>query len=240
MDHLRHALVINDPSQAARLAGSRRLCLDLGLDCRRVRPPALDHPAVSRCMRVARGRCSTEQEQQRQCQALTPKECSILLAHAAAWRAIARTALTGSTRGQPALVIEDDAILSAGSPGRSLVTRLRSEPSAPVAHLGLCLPSWCFDQQQCRCERHGDGGGGTEVACTGLCAHAYRLTPAGADLMLRRHKRWPHAKVDVIFPRAPMIGGTAPCEAGGAIEGDVGAICQNRSLRPMYDPALGR
>lgn len=237
---IRHALVINDPAQAARLAGSRRLCLDLGLDCRRIRPPALDHPAVSRCMQVARSRCSTEQEQRRQCQALTPKECSILLAHAAAWRAIARTASAGATRGQSALVIEDDAILSTASPSHGLSTRLRSEPSAPVAQLGLCLPSWCFDQQHCRCERYSARGGGTEVACTGLCAHAYRLNPAGAELMLKRHKTWPHAKVDLIFPRAPMIGGTAPCEVGGAIDGDVGTICQNRSIRPMFDPALVR
>ena len=72
--------------------------------------------------------------------------------------------------------------------------------------------------------------------------------------MLRHLVSRPHAKVDLLFPHAPMLGGLDPCtvaanqseaEAGGGgggggsgVEGDVGAICQNRSLVPMHDPAL--
>ena len=66
----------------------------------------------------------------------------------------------------------------------------------------------------------------------------------------------PHTKVDLLFPHAPMLGGLDPCVSRGgggsgsgvgvegvltsgvAMEGDVGAICQNRSLPPMHDPAL--
>ena len=57
---LRHALVINDPAQTARLAGVRQLCTDLALDCRRIRPPVLDHAAVLECVARTRAGCSVE------------------------------------------------------------------------------------------------------------------------------------------------------------------------------------
>lgn len=283
---MRHALVINHPSERERLGAAQRLCVDLRLDCRRIRPPALEHASVTRCVARGRANCSVAHERERQCQAMTPKECSILLAHAMAWRALGRARPAAA-----ALVLEDDAVRSAAVSPPRLRAMLRSEPSAPIAQLGLCLPTWCFQHQHCACAaaevtpgRHGvgggdggsgggggdgggvgdgggggvgDGGDGGGVACRGLCAHAYRLTPAGAQRMLSALARSPHTKVDLLFPHAPMLGGLDPCVSRGggggsgsgvgmeavltsgvAMEGDVGAICQNRSLPPMHDPAL--
>ena len=286
---MRHALVINHPSERERLGAAQRLCADLRLDCRRIRPPALEHDSVTRCVARGRANCSVAHERERQCQAMTPKECSILLAHAMAWRALGRARPAAA-----ALVLEDDAVRSAAVSPPRLRAMLRSEASAPIAQLGLCLPTWCFEHQHCACaaaevtpgrggkRRGGDGdggggggsdggggdgggvgdgggggnGGGGGVACRGLCAHAYRLTPAGAQRMLSALTRSPHAKVDLLFPHAPMLGGLDPCVARGgggsgsgvgvegvstsgvAMEGDVGAICQNRSMPPMHDPAL--
>lgn len=289
---MRHALVINHPSERERLGAAQRLCADLRLNCRRIRPPALEHASVTRCVARGRANCSVAHERERQCQAMTPKECSILLAHAMAWRALGRARPAAA-----ALVLEDDAVRSAAVSPSRLRAMIRSEPSAPIAQLGLCLPTWCFEHQHCACvaaevtqgrggkRRGGDGvgrggggsgggggddggvgdggggggggdGGGGGVACRGLCAHAYRLTPAGAQRMLSALARSPHAKVDLLFPHAPMLGGLDPCvirgggvsgsgvgvegvsTSGVAMEGDVGAICQNRSLPPMHDPAL--
>ena len=283
---MRHALVINHPAERERLGAAQRLCADLRLDCRRIRPPALEHASVTRCVARGRANCSVAHERERQCQAMTPKECSILLAHAMAWRALGRARPASA-----ALVLEDDAVRSAAISPPRLRAMLRSEPSAPIAQLGLCLPTWCFQHQHCACAaaevtpgRHGvgggdggsgggggdgggvgdgggsgagDGGDGGGVACRGLCAHAYRLTPAGAQRMLSALARSPHTKVDLLFPHAPMLGGLDPCvtrgggggsgsgvgmegvsTSGVAMEGDVGAICQNRSLPPMHDPAL--
>ena len=90
VQQMRHALVINHPSERVRLGAAQRLCADLRLDCRRIRPPALEHASVTRCVAHSRANCSSAHERQRQCQAMTPKECSILLAHAMAWRALGR------------------------------------------------------------------------------------------------------------------------------------------------------
>ena len=267
VQQMRHALVINDPSERARLGGMSSLCADLRLDCRRIHPPGLEHASVKRCVARGRANCSVAHEQQRQCQAMTPKECSILLAHAMAWRALGRARPAAAV-----LILEDDATRSAAISPPRLRALLRSEPAAPVAQLGLCLPTWCFEHQHCACtaaaattggsrggdgsSRGGEGSGGGVVSCRGLCAHAYRLTPEGAVQMLRSLASMPHAKVDLLFPHAPMLGGLDPCtvaadpsgaEAGGGgggggggsgVEGDVGVICQNRSLAPMHDPAL--
>ena len=233
-EDLRYALILNDPAQLTRLGGARQLCGELGLDCRRIRPPAMDHAAVLGCMARSRANCSKSRERQRQCQAMTPKECSILLAHAMAWRAVSRAAVA-------ALVLEDDAARSSAIGVPQLRASLRREPAAHVAQLGLCLPDWCFDQKHCDC-RALEGQAQRGVACRGLCAHAYRITPEGAALMLRRQATWSHAKVDLLFPHAPMLGpagGVEPCKGGGAIHGDVGALCQNRTIAPMHDPALG-
>ena len=111
---MRHALVINHPSERERLGAAQRLCADLRLDCRRIRPPALEHASVTRCVARGRANCSVAHERERQCQAMTPKECSILLAHAMAWRALGRARPAAA-----ALVLEDDAVRSAAvSPSR--------------------------------------------------------------------------------------------------------------------------
>ena len=90
VQQMRHALVINHPSERVRLGAAQRLCADLRLDCRRIQPPALEHASVTGCVARGRANCSLAHERQRQCQAMTPKECSILLAHAMAWRALGR------------------------------------------------------------------------------------------------------------------------------------------------------
>ena len=61
-----------------------------------------------------------------------------------------------------------------------------------------------------------------------------------AHVIILRHQQRNEAAC--LFPHAPMLGpagGVEPCEGGGAIHGDVGALCQNRTIAPMHDPALG-
>ena len=80
------------------------------------------------------------------------------------------------------------------------------------------------------------------AACRGLCAHAYRLRPAGARQLAAQLAAAAPSKqrgnVDMVFPAAPLLGGPeearAPCPlTGGRDLGDVGLLCQDRGLEPL-------